>query len=210
MPLQIVKPRISQGPLSINELLGLLHPDHYDAIDRDVRQMRQSYYCPAVVRDYEEFKDVLHSYYKHYQKAVFDIDEDAATHDEHHRKIMREYAYREIAERLLGAYQGDLRTAERNAIMGRDGGMIRVIDAMTEGITKFLTENYIRAVFMDAISPSDYNTRFRLAEELIKRFGPVLFPHEELLHPAILGHDLEKLMNGFVQHLHSLRRAWRY
>ena len=138
-------------------------------------------------------------------------DHDAATkHNPAAATVMRQFAFREIQDRLLGSYKGDIRLAERNAIMGREGGISAVIDAIRDGIIKVLTENYVRSVFFEAIAPSDYQTRYRLAEELLKRFGPLLFPNEELLPAAILGHDLEKLVNGFVSHLHGLRRAWRY
>jgi hypothetical protein len=103
-----------------------------------------------------------------------------------------------------------MRTAERNAIAGREGGLIAVIDALTDGIIKLHTKTYVQAVFFEHIAPSDYQTRLRLAEQLLKKYGPFLFPGEELLPHYILGANLEAFINGFVTHLHALRREWRY
>jgi excisionase family DNA binding protein len=72
--------------------------------------------------------------------------------------------------------------------------VIAVIDALAEGILKAHLERYIKSVFLDLIAPSDYNTRLRLAEELLRKYGPLLYPGEQLLHPAFLAVNLEQFI----------------
>jgi len=191
--------------LSVEALLSLLGPDKLNAIDTKAKIMREAYACPHTVSDFEAFKTTIFEFYAHYQKAFFNADYKNVTD----REAARQFAYR-FAEQQLGSYQGGMRAAERNAITGRDGGMIGIIDALTDSIIKLHTETYIRSVFFDRIAPSDYDTRLRLADELLKKYGQYLFPGEELLPHYFLGMNLETFIQAFATHLHSIRRDWRY
>ena len=88
--------------------------------------------------------------------------------------------------------------------------MIGVLDATTEGIAKVHVESYIHGVFFDVIAQRDAMTRLRLAEQLVHKVGPYLFPGEELTHPFILGANLEALYRNYVMAIHALRRQWRH
>jgi hypothetical protein len=204
--LRLVRPDPEREPLRLEALLELLGPDKLNAIDAKAKIMRESFTCPYTVRNYDEFKTTLYEFYAHYQNAFYNIDFKQATHDDDYWK---QYAY-DFAQKHLGSYKGDMRTAERNAIAGRDGGMIAVIDTVTESIIKLHTQIYVHSVFFDLIAPSDYNTRYRLADELLKKYGRFLFPDEELMPYYLLGNNLEEFIQGFVTHIHALRREWRY
>jgi len=203
--LHLVKEQAERGRVTLDQLLGLLGPAEFDAIDAKARQMRESYNCPFMVRSHAEFKERLFDFWAHYLKAFFnrDFKNTNLALDE----FTKNNAYQFI-EQHLGGYK-EILSAERNAITGRDGGMIDVLDKITESITKIQTEIYIRSVFFELIEPGDYDTRLRLAEELLKKYGPVLFPGEQLLPHYILGHDLEAFIQGFVTQLQGLRRQWR-
>lgn len=201
--LHLIRPQLAQEPLTVDELLALLGPDKLNAIDAKAKLMREHYPCPYTVPNYDAFKETLVGFYTHYHTAFYG-DPGQATKT----PGWKELAY-DFAQQHLGGHNG-IRTAERNAITGREGGMISVIDTLTEAITKVHTENYVRAVFFDTIAPSDYDTRLRLANEILNRYGRFLFPGEELLPHYVLGMNLEAFINGFVTHLHALRRDWRY
>lgn len=206
-PLRLVKPT-QQERLTVEDLLRLLSPEHFDAIEHRVRTMRESYACPFTVRDYHVFKQTLFGFFTHYQQAFFGADH-AVIKEESARRAWTDHAYT-FCERHLGGYHGGMRAAERNAITGREGGMIGVIDALTDGIGKLHLETYIHGVFFDQLGYSDVELRFRLAKELLDKYGSFLFPGEELQHYAILGSNLEAFVHGFVTHLHALRREWRH
>jgi hypothetical protein len=194
---------------TIDELLLLLRPEHFDGIEARARTMREAFQCPPTVRDYEEFKAVLYEYFVHYQKWWFHADIKAATAklgggDD----VWRQDAYRFLQEHL-GGYDAIL-AAERNAVRGREGGMIRVIDDFTEGIIKRHIQTYIESIFYERIGPSDFDLHLRLAAELLRRFGPVLFPGEELLPHYFIGMRLKEILQGFAVHVHAIRKQWRY
>jgi hypothetical protein len=203
--LNLVKQQTKRGHVTITQILALLGPEEFDAIDAKARQMRESYHCPFTVRDHQHFKDTLADFWRHHLKTFFNWDYQQSGIPM--GEFTKNHAYQFI-EQHLGGYK-EILTAERNAITGRDGGMIDVLDKITEAITKLQTELYIRSVFFELIEPSDYDTRLRLAEELLKKYGPVLFPGEALLPIWIIGTDLEAFIQGFVTQLQGLRRQWR-
>jgi hypothetical protein len=185
--LSLVKQQVTEeGYVTLDQLLGLLGPDDFDAIDAKIKRMRESYQCPYTVRDYQEFKATLFDFWAHYHKAWLNVDWKSIGGM---CDLTKQQAYQFI-EQHLGGYR-EILAAERNAIAGREGGMIAVIDKITEALTKFQIESYIRSVFFELIRASDYETRMRLAEELLKKYGPLLFPGEKLVPFYVLGYDLE-------------------
>jgi hypothetical protein len=197
--------RTEQGYVTLDQILSALSPEELDALDAKVKMMREAFPCPYKVNNYEDFKACLDEYWMHYMKWFCYVDYKAIgmTID----GITKQHAYQFI-EQTLGGYQ-ELLTAERNAIAGREGGMIGVIDQITDALGKQITTNYIRSVFFDLIEPGDYDTRLRLAEELLKKYGPYLFPGERLLPHYIIGANLETFIQGFATQLHGIRRQWR-
>jgi hypothetical protein len=202
-PLRLVKNAPGNDARAIvRELLRLLAPTNFDAIDQKIYLIRETYRCPYTVPDYEAFNDTLFDYFRHYHRGYYgaDITTDPAG------AVWKNLAYDMVRQHL----KGDLRTWERNAITGREGGMVAAIDAFTEGLLKLHRENYIRGVFMDNIGASDIYTRLQLAEELLAMFGKYLLPNDELLPAYFWVNNFEALMQGFATHLHEIRREWRY
>ncbi|MDX2154049.1 MAG: hypothetical protein SFV54_25135 [Bryobacteraceae bacterium] len=202
--LGLVRQRHQQGELiSHREIIGLLGPRHLDAIDLFFRQLRESFACPVQVRDHDGFRTVIFGYWMHYLSAVFGIRE-------HGGMASSPYYNQAFAfvEKYLGGYHAAL-AAERNAIAGREGGMIGVLDAVTEALIKDHTQLYMRSVLFDLINPSDYDRRLRLAEELLAQYGPALFAGEALLPAWAIAANLEEFITAFVQQLHAIRRHWR-
>jgi len=201
-PLRLIKNDRANDPRAIvRELLQLLAPTNFDAIDQKIYLIRESYRCPYTVPDYESFNNTLCDYIRHYHKGYYGVD---ITIDP--GGASKNLAYDMVRQHL----QGDLRTWERNALTGREGAMVATVDALTEGLLKLHRETYIRRVFMDNIGASDIHTRLLLAEELLAMFGKYLFPNDELLPAYFWVNNFEALMQGFAAHLHDIRREWRY
>lgn len=53
--LHLVKEQARGGPVTLDQLLDLLGPAEFDAIDAKTKRMRESFECPYTVRDYQEF-----------------------------------------------------------------------------------------------------------------------------------------------------------
>ena len=193
----------AHGRVSLEQLLTLLHPDELDTIDARGKLMRESYRCPFTVLNYDEFRARLMEFWAHYLTAFVGVD----LRDHAELGMIKRQAFAFI-EQHLGGYK-QLLTAERNAITGRDGGFIAIIDTITDAIIKHQTELYVRNVFFELLDPGDYDNRLRLAQELLKKYGPVLFPGEELLPHWILANNVEEFIHAFVNQLHTLRRRRR-
>ncbi len=198
--------------VTIDDLLGLLGPDKFNQIEATARIMRQTFHCPYTVRDYEEFKDVILSYYALYQKTFYNAD-IGTKNNEYWRHHAYEFAQHHLTKYNPGLQQHharDLREQERNSITGRHGGMIRVIDTFTDAIINYHHEQHLHAVFFDLIAPSDYDTRLRLADEFLKKFGSALFPGQQLLPHYLVGLNLEEFITNYVRQLQTFRTGWEY
>jgi hypothetical protein len=194
------------GRVTLQQIFDLLSLDELDALDARVKQMRESFPCPYKVSDYDEYKHWLEEYWMLYMKWFCAADYKAVGIEELDA-LTRQRAYQFIEQTLGGDQQ--MYTAERDAIAGRNGGLIAIIDQITEALGKLVLKNYISYVFFDLVPRGDFELRDRLAKELIEKYGPVLFPGERLVPYYILGNNLEAFIEGFVMHLHGLRKQWR-
>jgi hypothetical protein len=206
--LRIPIPDPANESVSLRQLLDLLSPDKLGTIHQMVRTMREAFQCPYIARDYNDFLRVIYDYFTHYQLTFFNADIKRGTVHHQTSDYWKDLSM-EFMQKHLGSYQGDLRTAERNAVTGRDGGMIAIIDAMTDSLTKLHTKLYVERVFREYIPQSDLDTRMRLAQELLKQYGDFLFKGEELLPYFFLGMNIEEVIQAFVNHLHNIRRNLR-
>lgn len=205
--LYLVKQEIEEhGRVTLEQILDLLNLDELDALDARVKQMRESFTCPYQIRDYDEYKYWLQEYWMVYMKWFYGADYKAVGITELDG-LTRQHAFALIEQSLGGERQ--MKTAERDAIAGRNGGLISIIDQITEGLGKIALKNYINFVFVELIPHGDYELRERLAKELLNKYGPTLFPGERLQPSWYFAANLEAFIEGFVMHLHGLRKQWR-
>ena len=199
---------VARRPITIDELVGLLDLDYFDAIEAQAREERERFRCPLVVPDYESFKDVLFAYFLEYHRTFYHTDPPRIIENNPSSIVSWRQAAILFAQEHLGAL--GLRNAERASITGRDGGLPAVIDALRDGIVKRHSEMWVQYVFAEMIPPSDDQMRVRLAQALLQKYASLLAPHTEVLPPAVLGADLQSFVHGFVKLLHDLRRIVRY
>ena len=206
--LQIIKPQLAKRAgvgltVHIDDLIPYLNPDIFDAVAGQVRLSREWFPCPYTVLDHAAFHEVLFHFWMHYQRTFFELDyanvPDVA--------LARSTAH-EFLQQHLGGYPGGIRTAEANAIAGREGGMIGVVDALTEGICKLHTKMYVDSVFKELVPPNDWDLRFRLAAEILNKYGPLL-EGEHLLPAEVCGVKLEEFVMTVVNIMHELRKKVR-
>jgi len=206
--------RDQQGQrVTIDDILECLQPEAFDAIEAKLRRVREAFNCPLTVANYEAFKDVIFEYHILYFKTFYNADlkqladQDFARYDAYNFALRNMTKYNPGLQRR---HARDLHEQERNAITGRNGGMISVIDDLTDALVQLHSQSHIELVFFDLIAPSDYETRFRLAQELVEKYGPVLFPDKKIVHYAIIGCNLQEFVASFVTHLRELRRTWQH
>lgn len=204
--LSIVRERVQQGEIvTIATILDLLRPEEFDRIEAKVRMMRETFPCPHTVHDYDAFKQLLMLFWARYHKCMYSMTYHGEPGDL--PGLIKEQAFK-FVEQHLGGLQA-WNAAERNAITGREGGMVSILDSLTDALVKSHTQSYIQSVFFDVLRPSDYDARLRLAQELLNKYAPVLFPGEEIKPYWLLGANIEQFIQGFATHIHALRREWR-
>jgi hypothetical protein len=202
-PLERRKPHVPSRVVHIDDLIPCLNPDIFDQVAGQVRMTRETFPCPYVVRDHDEFHDVLFHYWMHYQRTFFHLDH-ANVPDV---SLARGAAYEFVQQHLKG-YSGGLRTAEANAIAGREGGMILVVDSLTEGICTLHTKMYVDAVFNELVPPNDWGLRFRLAAELLHKYG-ACFEGVPLQPVEVYGANLEEYVMTVVKIMHEMQKKVR-
>jgi hypothetical protein len=194
--LLVARPESEKPPITITQFLTLLDTDHLDAAELRVRQMREAFQCPATVADRAEFRNQLFAFSAHHDKWFYGI---ASTPHEYPELVWGH---------LRRLYQKDFYDAERQAMLGRDGGLIRVIDELTDGVVKERIDTYIDLVFLDYL-PRDLDEKVVLARELLTHYGNVLFPNDKLKHPFLLAVNIEAFLKQFATHMHTMRKEWR-
>jgi hypothetical protein len=202
--LHVVKPDW-RPRLTLDDVLVPLHPDRFDEIEAKVRVMRESFTAPVKVADSEGFKRVLLQFQSHH---VLWLRGAPLQRADGNTDLQKSEAI-DFAETHMKNYSGGLTSAERNAITGRAGGMIGVIDAITDGLVKFHVDAYIKAVFRKLLALSDFETRCWIVEQVMRRYGGELFPDEELKRPEQWAGQMEEFVTSFVMHIHALRGQWR-
>lgn len=201
-------PQPEERPASLDELLSLLDLDKIDVIDQKVRMMRESFQCPYTVPDYNGFLRIAYDYFAHYQKTFYGVDIKVANVHQSVPDYWKDLAI-DFLKQHLGSYQGDLRTAERNAITGRDGGMIAVTDTITESLTKLHTKTYVERIFQERIAHSDFITRFQLGKELVKKYGQFLPEGDEILPYEYFAINIEASIQAYANYINAMRRNAR-
>ncbi|HEY3439717.1 MAG TPA: hypothetical protein VGK29_03150 [Paludibaculum sp.] len=199
--------------IGIDDILECLTPEVFDEIEAKLRRMREAFHCELIVSDFEGFKDVIFEYHNLYHKTFYNADLKSLPDQAFARNEAYEFALRNMTKynpSLQRRHARDLHEQERNAITGRNGGMISVIDEFTDALVQLHITTRIELVFFDLIPPSDYDTRFRLADELLQKYGTILFRDKELVHHAIIAMNLQEFVTSFVMTLRDLRRSWQH
>jgi hypothetical protein len=199
---------------NIQEVIDLLH---IDVIGLEIEivhdQIREAYQVPTViVDDYEEFKAVVTHYYQyHFAKwhgIEFDMPPDMAW--SRAREILDA---RIRPDSRLARISGNLEStggwiqAVKNAIRGRQRGLIGVIDAIAESMKEAAVKQYVTAVFLDCINPVDFYTKVAFMQEYIQRYGSVVLPGEELLSPYELAANLDAVIQNHVRLINQFRNT---
>jgi hypothetical protein len=224
--LSVVRPKEGAAPITLTQILTLLHPDNPDGIagiERDVKELRETFDCPYVVPDYEHFKEVLFRFFRHFHITYYGaaitppsprdlVSTDLMVKSEALERASLYQHWKRQSHQFCERYLGhqEIHNAERSAITGRDGGVIAIIDKITDAILKEHIEIYVHSVFYEFIPSSDFDLRYRLAAELMSKYGQYLFPDEELLHPMVAATNLEAFVSNFSKMLHGLRRIVRW
>jgi hypothetical protein len=195
-PLLLIKPGSKKAPISLPQLMKLLSFEHLEPIELEVRAFREKHAAQPTVRNHEEFRDAMIAFHTEYERTF---------HLRENNKCMPP----ESTLQFLRQHIKDLDTAERNSITGRDRGLIGVLDDLTDALVRQALETHLDFVLTEYV-PNDDDMRLWLAEELLRIYGPALFPGEKLRPAHVLAVNIETTLKNFAMNIHTLRKQWRW
>jgi len=155
--------------MDVNHILDLLDQMQ---INRRVLQKhdvaRETFLLSTiVVRDFEEFKDILTGYVQHHYSTVGE------------GLLSNERAFGEGKRILLNSYSRDRHqdgyvAALQDAIDGSNGGMRSILNEVAEAVKRRALDEYVDHVYHQHIDPQSRGTRVVLSRAFYDRFGNIL------------------------------------
>ena len=196
---------------SVQDLIDAIH---IDVIGRKVERkhdlIRERYEVPKfIVDDYEDFKSIVTGYYQYHFSAMFKSGAEMPDYMAHnHAEIILENMYppdpRLTNVRGYLDKRGSYMQAYKNALRGRHGGLVAVIDEIADAMKKEAVDRYISSVFLEYINPTDYDTCVAFMREYIDRYGHVALPGEDLESPYLLATKIEVVIQNHVRVINEL------
>lgn len=202
-----------QKARSVQDLIDWLNIDFVGReIESKHNMIREAYQVPKYVADdYEDLKIILIHYYQYHfsawMKVGFHMPEGMAwrrTWD-----IMHTTPHPDSRLTLIRGYMekhGGFHQAVKNALTGRHGGLVSIIDQIAEAIKDEAVTQYVTAVFLDCIDPNDFSTRTALMREYKRIYGHVILPGDRLLSAEELAANIELVIDRHVQLINEFRK----
>jgi hypothetical protein len=195
------KPKVK---VDVQQIIAMLGVEKFAAIERKIREIRESVHLPYIVRDYKEFKRVVTEYHSEYLAKYFHADPRPYVKNDENRYKFWQCESIDWLTKLLGGYNAYCK-AEKDSIKGLDGGLIAVIDKVTEKLIEEHKNIYLRTIITDYIEPNDFEHRLKLAEEYLNRFGKHLYGNDHLKHIALIAANIESVIEGHIMALNQQR-----
>ena len=153
------------------------------------------------ITSHEDFTDAVCAYYLHLLRHTQHVCEPAEPAD----------VAGETYELLDHTFKGEksYEQAYARAKHGTDGGLLSVLDAMTELFRYEAVDKHVRRVFMEAMDPSDLQTRVRVMKTFVAYLGPHL-PRELTDQPPeryVAGY--ERIVRTYVDSIEKVNALLR-
>ena len=167
-----------------------------EVIDRPHRLIRDGYRVPVyAVGSYEEACEILTEYYQYHFEGWLRSG----------TPLRADIAFANV-RMILDGHEGGWVVAVKNAIRGRRGGLIGLIDAIAEAFQKEALEKYVRYVIDTRICLLDFEQVIAFAEQYLDQYGRYLLPGEELMSKYELAANLEAIIQYHVQIMDNFRQ----
>ncbi|MDH3973495.1 MAG: hypothetical protein OEV42_04360 [Deltaproteobacteria bacterium] len=182
----------------IDKILDQLHPDY---IGRKIEYLhniiRENWTVKVYIpEDYKECMKILCDYYRYHFCAMFNISINMPNNRAHHE-------VKKIMEKSKGGYVQGV----KNAIRGRHGGMIALIDALAEEIKNDAIEKHISYVIDTHISPLDFEVQCEVIEQYLNKYAKYMIPGEEMMSPYLLAANYQKVIRMHIEVIRRYRES---
>ncbi len=220
-------PPLAEQDRLIDELLWRLRPEALDQVEIErVLSVHEKIICPATVRDTEHFDALVCTYYNGYWRGLYS-DPSASFRSlarDHFGRHLQGYPVPPQPKPLFHfprhgpsiidihahAYTPQMMAAERNAISGKEHGMIGVVAIYQRHLLEAVVEFKISWELSQVIPWTGIGDRLWLVHRIYERFGPVIDaePGSPFSSSAWWGQE-EEFLHHFIGQLRALKRATR-
>ncbi len=182
---------------NIQDILDMLHISVIGKkIDEPHYMIREAYKLPRyIARDYNDCCELGTKYLQYHFSKWTNCPTLLPTD-------MAFAQVREILDKLQGGFVG----AVKNAIRGREKGLVGFIDVIADSLRDEAVEKYIMYVVTTHIPPMDYDLKVRLMKEYLKKYASHILPNEQLMSPYELAANIESLIKFHMEWINSLRK----
>ena len=180
----------------LHKILKMLHVSVItEKVDRPINMIRERWVCPKYrPDDYEDCCRMLISFMQYFNSAW--------THTS--AKMPEDIAFSRV-ENILENKGGFVQVV-KDSLAGREGGIVAVLDMITEKMKDEATESYITYILNRYVNPLEYDSKVSLMQEYINEFAHVL-PGERLMSAYEMASNFEGLINFHLKWIYSFRRT---
>jgi len=189
--------RSTGASLRVPEIVDRLSGSYIDLIRQRLMVARETYLAPPRVSSPEEFRGRIGDFFVHYERSYHGVEKRLSASQEEAFAFFRQHC------------RTELMVAERNSLLGRDGGFIHVIDQLVESLIKSETDAYVARILWEYL-PHDHADRLRIAQELLSSHGRFLCPTDELLPAYVVASNLEDVLKDLSEKLRLVSRELRW
>jgi len=145
----------------------------------------------SVVSNYDEFLAVVTSYYNHVMRRLGIICGSTNSSD----------VTSEAIDKVSEAYRGDggFSAAVNQGIVGTDGGMLTVLDRITDFFKRDTEQKYINGVFKRAIDSRVLAERVNIVKAILARLASILPEEYGEEDPTAYADNHEKLLGLLLE-----------
>lgn len=174
--------------LSIKQVVDKVHLPHKVIREKyEVKKFR--------AKDYDEAMSILTKYYQfHFAKWTRTTP-----------YLSEDIAFANV-RLILDKEKGGFVVAMKNAIRGREGGLISLVNKIAQSFEEESLQKYIRYVIDHMLNRLDFNQMVLFAQQYLNQYAKYLLPEEEVMTPYELAANLEGIIKYHIQVLNSYRQ----
>ena len=174
-----------------------------DAVGRKFDDARVSYRLQSnQVSSEDEFYRILGDYYNHVHSCCITPGAKLADYDATQKAI-------NLLEEALRRDNGNIRSAYSNAVEGLNGGVMKILDIITDALRHEAMQNYTEHILRKYISPLQWEQQVDAIRSLLNHYSRDLPSDIDAANPEKYARDYSRLIKGLVYSINQTAREFR-
>ncbi len=181
---------------NIQYILDLLRSNKIsEEVDKPHYMIREGYNLPRYkAEDYDDCCNIIIHYYQYHFRAWM---KSSTT-------MPRDIAFGQ-AKQMLDKGQGGFIKHVKNAIWGRESGLIGLIDTIADTLREDSVAKYVDYVLSTHVNPMDFDLKVHFMKQYLKQYAIPVLPGERLMSAYELASNFDAVIKYHLQWINSLR-----